>query len=120
LWFRRLYRTNKLIRIALLRRAIGDEIKPRMFRRALLRFIRAVRPSTRASIKCRVTGKRSSAGSRIRFKELGTARGGPMEFVQRLPGDAAPAQPFAMSGDGWVMVGFSGSDVFGGKLHAVP
>ena len=28
------------------------------------------------------------------------ARGGPMEFVQPLPGDAAPAQPFAMSWDG--------------------
>jgi hypothetical protein len=37
------------------------------------------------------------------------ARGGPMEFVQPLPGDAAPAQPFAMSRDGSVMVGFSGN-----------
>jgi hypothetical protein len=37
------------------------------------------------------------------------ARGGPMEFVQPLPGDAAPAQPFAMSRDGGVMVGFSGN-----------
>jgi Matrixin len=37
------------------------------------------------------------------------ARGGPMEFVQPLPGDAAPAQPFAMSRNGTVMVGFSGN-----------
>jgi Matrixin len=37
------------------------------------------------------------------------ARGGPMEFVAPLPGDAAPAQPFAMSWDGRVMVGFSGN-----------
>jgi hypothetical protein len=37
------------------------------------------------------------------------ARGGPMEFVQPLPGDAAPAQPFAMSWNGDVMVGFSGN-----------
>jgi hypothetical protein len=37
------------------------------------------------------------------------ARGGPMEFVAPLPGDAAPAQPFAMSLDGTVMVGFSGN-----------
>jgi Matrixin len=37
------------------------------------------------------------------------ARGGPMEFVQPLPGDAAPAQPSAMSRDGRVMVGFSGN-----------
>jgi Matrixin len=37
------------------------------------------------------------------------ARGGPMEFVQPLLGDAAPAQPFAMSRDGSVMVGFSGN-----------
>lgn len=37
------------------------------------------------------------------------ARGGPMEFVQPLPGDAAPAQPFAMSWNGTVMVGFSGN-----------
>jgi hypothetical protein len=37
------------------------------------------------------------------------AQGGPMEFVQPLPGDAAPAQPFAMSRDGDVMVGFSGN-----------
>jgi Matrixin len=37
------------------------------------------------------------------------ARGGPMEFVAPLPGDAAPAQPFAMSRDGTVMVGFSGN-----------
>jgi len=37
------------------------------------------------------------------------ARGGPMEFVQPLPGDAAPAQPFAMSRDGSVTVGFSGN-----------
>jgi uncharacterized membrane protein len=37
------------------------------------------------------------------------ALGGPMEFVQPLPGDAAPAQPFAMSYDGKVMVGFSGN-----------
>ncbi len=37
------------------------------------------------------------------------ARGGAMEFVQPLPGDAAPAQPFAMSRDGTVMVGFSGN-----------
>jgi hypothetical protein len=37
------------------------------------------------------------------------AGGGPMEFVQPLPGDAAPAQPFAMSWDGSVMVGFSGN-----------
>lgn len=37
------------------------------------------------------------------------ARGGPMQFVQPLPGDAAPAQPFAMSRDGAVMVGFSGN-----------
>ncbi len=37
------------------------------------------------------------------------ARGGPMEFVEPLPGDAAPAQPFAMSKDGSVMVGFSGN-----------
>ena len=32
-----------------------------------------------------------------------------MEFVQPLPGDAAPAQPFAMSRDGAVMAGFSGN-----------
>jgi hypothetical protein len=37
------------------------------------------------------------------------ARGQIMEFVQPLPGDAAPAQPFAMSRDGTVMVGFSGN-----------
>ena len=37
------------------------------------------------------------------------ARGGPMQFVQPLPGDAAPAQPFAMSRDGAVVVGFSGN-----------
>jgi hypothetical protein len=37
------------------------------------------------------------------------ARGGPMKFVDPLPGDAAPAQPFAMSRDGSVMVGFSGN-----------
>ena len=37
------------------------------------------------------------------------ARGGAMQFVQPLPGDAAPAQPFAMSRDGTVMVGFSGN-----------
>jgi hypothetical protein len=37
------------------------------------------------------------------------AQGGPMQFVQPLPGDAAPAQPFAMSRDGSVMVGFSGN-----------
>jgi hypothetical protein len=37
------------------------------------------------------------------------ARGQTMEFVQPLPGDAAPAQPFAMSRDGTVMVGFSGN-----------
>jgi hypothetical protein len=37
------------------------------------------------------------------------SRGGPMEYVQPLPGDAAPAQPFAMSWDGTVMVGFSGN-----------
>jgi hypothetical protein len=37
------------------------------------------------------------------------ARGQRMEFVQPLPGDAAPAQPFAMSRDGSVMVGFSGN-----------
>jgi uncharacterized membrane protein len=37
------------------------------------------------------------------------ARGGPMQFVQPLPGDAAPAQPFAMSRDGTVVVGFSGN-----------
>jgi hypothetical protein len=37
------------------------------------------------------------------------AGGGPIEFVQPLPGDAAPAQPFAMSMDGNVMVGFSGN-----------
>jgi hypothetical protein len=37
------------------------------------------------------------------------AQGGPMEFVSPLPGDAAPAQPFAMSRDGDVMVGFSGN-----------
>jgi matrixin len=37
------------------------------------------------------------------------ARGGPMEFVQPLPGDAAPAQPFAMSRNGTVMVGYSGN-----------
>jgi hypothetical protein len=38
-----------------------------------------------------------------------SARGGPMEFVQPLPGDAAPAHPNAMSWDGRVMVGFSGN-----------
>ncbi len=37
------------------------------------------------------------------------AKAGRMEFVQPLPGDAAPAQPFAMSFDGTVMVGFSGN-----------
>jgi hypothetical protein len=37
------------------------------------------------------------------------AKAGAMEFVQPLPGDAAPAQPFAMSFDGKVMVGFSGN-----------
>jgi Matrixin len=37
------------------------------------------------------------------------ARGERMEFVPPLPGDAAPAQPFAMSRDGSVMVGFSGN-----------
>jgi hypothetical protein len=37
------------------------------------------------------------------------ARGGPMEFVQPLPGDATPARPQAMSWDGSVMVGFSGN-----------
>jgi Matrixin len=37
------------------------------------------------------------------------ARAGSMEFVAPLPGDAAPAQPFAMSRDGSVIVGFSGN-----------
>jgi hypothetical protein len=37
------------------------------------------------------------------------ALGGPMEFVAPLPGDAAPAEPAAMSRDGTVMVGFSGN-----------
>ncbi len=37
------------------------------------------------------------------------ATGQTMQFVQPLPGDAAPAQPFAMSKDGSVMVGFSGN-----------
>jgi Matrixin len=37
------------------------------------------------------------------------ADGGPMEFVAPLPGDAAPNEPFAMSRDGSVMVGFSGN-----------
>jgi hypothetical protein len=32
-----------------------------------------------------------------------------MEFVAPLPGDAAPAEPAAMSRDGTVMVGFSGN-----------
>jgi hypothetical protein len=36
-------------------------------------------------------------------------RGQTMEFLQPLPGDAAPAQTFAMSRDGTVMVGFSGN-----------
>jgi hypothetical protein len=38
-----LYRANNLIGIALLRRAIGDDIEAGMFRRAFLRFIRADR-----------------------------------------------------------------------------
>ena len=37
------------------------------------------------------------------------ARGETMQMVQPLPGDAAPAQPFAMSQNGDVMVGFSGN-----------
>jgi len=37
------------------------------------------------------------------------ATGGPMEWVEPLPGDATPAQPNAMSGDGGVMAGFSGN-----------
>ena len=37
------------------------------------------------------------------------ARGGKLEYVAPLPGDAAPAQPFVMSRSGDVMAGFSGN-----------
>ena len=37
------------------------------------------------------------------------ARGTKLEFIEPLPGDAAPAQPAAMSRNGDVMVGFSGN-----------
>jgi hypothetical protein len=37
------------------------------------------------------------------------SRGGPMEWIQPLPGDSNPASPNAMSSQGEVIVGFSGN-----------
>ncbi len=37
------------------------------------------------------------------------ARGGKMEYISPLPGDASPATPYAMSRNGTVMAGFSGN-----------